>query len=115
MSTDTEAEALGWCVVADVAGIKHFNPRARLWVLPPRQADGSDRLLAVGHHHGRDRRLIRIAIPRRHLARFRVRMIYNRAVLRAIERPAANQPPALWQSRAEAQRQADRWNQRMHG
>jgi hypothetical protein len=113
MSTETEAEALGWCVVADVAGIKHFNPRARLWVLPPRQAGGSERVLAVGHHHGRDRRLIRIAVPRRHLTAFRVRMIYNRAVLRAIARPVADhRAPAFWQSRAEAQQQADRWNRR---
>ncbi|BEL12679.1 hypothetical protein Q0Z83_108700 [Actinoplanes sichuanensis] len=125
MSTETEAEPLGWCVVANVvaetangpggleirAGVKRFPAGAKVWVLPPMWANDSDRLMAVGHHHGRGHRLVRVPVRRRHLTGFRVRMIYSPAVLRAIQRPARGQcRPWLWAGHAEAQEYAELWS-----
>lgn len=124
MSTETEAEPLGWCVVANVAfetangpggleirtGVRHFQGGAKVWVLPPMRANDSDRLMAVGHHRGRGHRLIRVPVLWRHLTGFRVRMIYSPAVMRAIQRPAGGRPqPWLWASHAEAQDYAELW------
>jgi hypothetical protein len=123
--SEREPQPLAHCVVANVsaetaqgaggleirAGVKHFAPGAKLWVLPPRWADG-DKLFVVGRHRGSAGRHIRIAIPRRHLTRFRVRGIYSPAALRAILRPGRRDTltPRLWADRTEAEEAAARWN-----
>jgi hypothetical protein len=125
MSTETETEPLGWCVVANVAtetangpggleiraGVRHFPAGAKVWVLPPMWANDSDRLMVVGHHRGRGHRLVRVPVLWRHLTGFRVRMIYSPAVMRAIQRPArGSRQPWLWNSRAQAQEYVDLWS-----
>jgi hypothetical protein len=120
-----DAQQLDHCVVANVAretangpggleiraGLKHFPPGAKVWVLPPRWANALDRVFVVGRHRGSSR-YIRIAVPLPHLTAFRVRTIHSPAVLRAILRPAARdtRQPRLWSDRAEAEAAAERWN-----
>lgn len=87
-------ELLTWCVVANVAtethhgedgldvraGVHHFAPRAKLWVLPPQWGDGSDNVIVVGQHRGGGhRRPARMVLPRHYLVDFRVRGVYSPA------------------------------------
>jgi hypothetical protein len=112
------AEPYCWCLVANVAretahgdagldiqpGLKHFSPGAKLWVLPQYQSRHSlDRLVTIGRHRGSSR-YIRIVTERRHLENFRVQGVYSPAVHHAMKYMP------LWQTREEAEHQAEQWN-----
>ncbi|MEU7907204.1 hypothetical protein [Actinoplanes sp. NPDC049118] len=127
MAIGQDAQPLAHCVVANVAeetaqgpggleiraGTRHFAPGAKVWVLPARWSSCEDKLFVVGRHRSSAHRSIRIALPRRHLTRFRVRTIYSPAVLRAILRPGRKDTltPRLWTDLAEAREAAARWNE----
>jgi len=121
------AELLAWCVVANVAeetahgpdgqevrrGLKHFAPRAKVWVLPPQWGDGGDSVFILGRHRGRGQgRLARLVVPRVHLTDFRVRGVYSAAVHRELTRPWPrwDRPLMQWASQGEAEKAAAWWN-----
>ena len=97
------------------AGVRHFAPGAKVWVLPPQWGDGGHQVIVAGHHrgtHGR-RGLARLVMPRRHLTGFRVQDVYSPAVIRALTRPLTelglDHPPRLWATRQEAEDIAAAW------
>ncbi|MGW2062605.1 hypothetical protein ACWCO9_18425 [Streptomyces sp. NPDC001937] len=112
-----------WCVVANVAsetshgtggdevqaGLKHFAPGARLWVLPPRYANEDERVEVIGLHRGRGARNVQVIIFRRHLESFRIKAVYSPAVRRAMERTNWNWG-RVWCCPETAQPWVDRWN-----
>lgn len=121
------AELLAWCVVANVqaetahgpdgedvrAGLKHFAPGAKVWVLPPQWGDGGDSVFVLGRHRGRGQgRLARLVVPRVHLTGFRVRGVYSAAVHRELTRPWPrwDGPLMQWASKEEAEKAAAWWN-----
>ncbi|MFF2141358.1 hypothetical protein [Kitasatospora sp. NPDC058190] len=98
MTSETGPEALGLCVVANVAretghgdggteirtGLRHFAPVAKVWVGPLRWDNGSPSVPVVGRHQGNSRRYVSIVVPRRHLENFRVRTVCSPALLKAL-------------------------------
>ena len=56
----------------------------KLWVLPPQWGDGGEDLLVAGRHRGRRGGYVRMVVPRRHMENFRVRGIYDPAVMRVL-------------------------------
>jgi len=87
-------------------GLRHFPPGATVWVLPVICGDGGANVIVVGHHRGTlGRGYARIVIARHHLTDFRVQRIYSPALLEAIHHPWQD----LWNSRAEAEEQAEYW------
>jgi hypothetical protein len=115
---------LAFCVVAKVTqwtahgdgglelqrGLRHFPPGAKVWVLPVMWGDGGTNVIVVGHHRGtRGRGYARMVIGRRHLADFRVQVIYSSALLEAITAPWRDFELRLWATLAEAEEQAEYW------
>ncbi|GAA1961944.1 hypothetical protein [Kitasatospora viridis] len=98
MTETTGPEPLGICVVANVAeetshgeggleirqGLRHFAPRAKVWIAPPAWGDGGERVIVAGRHRGNSRRYMRIVIESRFLVNFRVRAVYSPALVRAL-------------------------------
>lgn len=127
MDIDQDGQPLAWCVVANVAhetaqgeggleiraGLKHFAPGAKVWVLPPQWGDGGEQVIVVGRHRGSAGPYIQIVVPRRHLTNYRVRAVYSPAVLRALTKPLRKlgRRPRLWESREEAENAANWWRQ----
>ena len=115
-----------FCVVANVAdetasgqgglevraGVRHFAPGAKVWVLPPQWGDGGDQVTVAGHHRGtRGRRgLARMVMPRRHLTGFRVQGVYSQAVIRALTELGLDHAPRLWATRQQAEDIAAAWH-----
>lgn len=99
--------------VEAVAGLAHFAPGAKVWVLPPQWGDGGAKLMVVGYHRGTSGRgYVRIVIDRRHLSGFRAQPIYSPALLSALTRPdkGTAREPRLWPTLAEAELQAQHWS-----
>jgi hypothetical protein len=97
------------------AGIRHFAPGTKVWVLPPQWGDGGLQVIVAGHHrgtHGR-RGLARMVMPRRQLTGFRVQGVYSPAVIRALTRPLTDlgldHAPRLWATRQHAEDAATAW------
>ncbi|MFB7615797.1 hypothetical protein [Kitasatospora sp. NPDC056181] len=95
--TDRAAsEALGLCVVANVAqetdhgeggleiraGLRHFAPGAKLWIAPPRWWNGH--VTVAGRHRGNGRRYTTIVVQERFLENFRVGAVHSPALHRAL-------------------------------
>ncbi len=128
MDDDQDPPLLAYCVVANVAGetaqgeggldiragLKHFAPGAKVWVLPAQWGDGGESVMVVGRHRGRGGPYIRMVIPRRHLMNYRVRGVYSPAVLRALTKQlkGCDYGPRLWVTLDEAQSAARSWGQR---
>ena len=126
---DHTGQLAAFCVVANVAeetasgegglqvraGIRHFRPGAKVWVLPPQWGDGGDQVIVAGYHRGTRGRqgLARMVMPRRHLTGFRVQGVYSPAVIRALTRPLTelglDHVPRLWATRQEAEDIAAVW------
>ncbi|MFD0276408.1 hypothetical protein ACFVHB_21240 [Kitasatospora sp. NPDC127111] len=93
-----DPEALGLCVVANVAretgfgeggleirsGLRHFAPGAKVWLAPPRWWNGNASVMVAGRHRGNSRRYVTIAVPRRALENFRVRAVHSPGLHRAL-------------------------------
>jgi hypothetical protein len=119
---------LAYCVAANIAdettqgeggleiraGLKHFAPGAKVWILPPQWGDGGEKVLVAGRHRGAAGSYIRIVVPRRHLTNFRVRVVYSPALLRALTKAwkGYDYGPSLWETREEAEGTASRWQER---
>ncbi len=129
MEEANQAELL--CVVANVAaetahgegglelrqGLKHFAAGAKVWILPPQWGDGGTDVVVVGYHRGtKGRGLVRMVMPRRHLARFRVQPVYSPGVARELTRPLAefgrDHAPAMWPYREAVVQAAESWRDR---
>jgi len=126
---DHTGQLAAFCVVANVAeetawgegglqvraGVRHFGPGAKVWVLPPQWGDGGDQVIVAGYHRGTRGRqgLARMVMPRRHLTGFRVQGVYSPAVIRALTRPLTelglDHVPRLWATRQEAEDIAGVW------
>ena len=123
-----DGQAALFCVVANVAeetahgeggrdlqqGLQHFAAGAKVWVLPPVWGDGGVQVIVVGYHRGtRGRGLVRLVVPRRHLTSFRVQAVCSPAVARELTRPLTEfgwqHAPAMWETREDASRAAERW------
>lgn len=119
-----QPQALAWCMVANVAarttygpdaevrrGLRHFAGGAKVWVLPPQWGDGGDSVFVIGRHRG-ENRYVRLVIERFHLTNFRVRGVYSPAVHRELTRPWKHwdRELSLWDTREQADQQAQRWN-----
>ncbi|MBD2895506.1 hypothetical protein ACFYTC_13995 [Actinomadura nitritigenes] len=118
-------ELLGFCVVANVRretasgegglvirrGLRHFSGGTKLWVLPPQWGDGGTDLLVAGRHRGRRGGYVRMVVPRRHMENFRVRGIYDPALMRVLTAPGApGGEVRLWEGREEAEKVAAWWS-----
>jgi hypothetical protein len=121
------SELLGFCVVANVAretesgegglnvryGLRHFSGGTRLWALPPQWGDGGESLLVAGRHRGRRGGYVRMVVPRRHMENFRVRGIYNPALMRVLTAPGApGGEVRFWEGREEAEKAVAWWSRR---
>ena len=125
---EDDPQPLAYCVAANVAdetaqgeggleiraGLKHFAPGAKVWILPPQWGDGGEMVLVAGRHRGVAGPYIRIVVPRRHLTNFRARVVYSPALLRALTKPwkGYDYGPSLWETREEAELNASRWRER---
>ncbi len=107
----TVDELLGWCVVATVAAtdLEHFSVGTPLWVLPPQWGDGGEDLVVVGRHRGSPGPVSQMVVPRVHLAGFRVRGVYQRAVHRQLTKALKRRVPRQWESREEAEKVVEWW------
>jgi hypothetical protein len=121
-------QPLAYCITANIAdettqgdggleiraGLKHFAPGAKVWILPPQWGDGGEKVMVAGRHRGAAGPYIRIVVPRRHLTSFRVRAVYSPALLRALTKPwkGLEYGPSLWETLQQAERSASQWQER---
>jgi len=120
----SESSLLAWCVVANVVaddeggrGTKHFSTGTKVWVLPPQWGDGGESVFVAGRHRGRPGGLVRMVLPRRCLAEFRVKPIYSSSVIAQLERPweAGRGNARVWTSKEDAERVAALWCSQTEG
>ncbi|ONI79646.1 hypothetical protein ALI144C_23010 [Actinosynnema sp. ALI-1.44] len=110
-----EQDAVRWCVVANVApltshgpggaevraGLKHFSPGTKLWLVEPLWGSGGDQVEVLGRHRGA-RGLVRMIVQRRHLTDFRVQGVHSPAVREHLG--------SAWPTKEKAEEIARGWN-----
>jgi len=86
---------------AVLSGTKHFTPGTKVYCLPPQWGDGYEKTIAVGICR-KSRRWITVVMATEHITNWRVKSVYQPAVLRRL-RAGFDGFNAQWKSHQEAE------------